>query len=96
MNTQLERESEQRFLICCSKCFGKGNTGSHGDTGNRHSTTTGVKDKERFLEEVTSKLRPEESVGGSWVKREKEGVPDRGKYMLRYEGIWHFLKNPVK
>lgn len=82
MNTQLETESEQRFLICCGKCFGKENTGSHGDTGDRHSTTTGVKDKEGFLEEVTSKLRPEESVGGSWVKRGHGGCSRQGSICL--------------
>ena len=60
MNTQLETESKQRFLICCGKCSGKGSTGSRGDTGNRHSTTTVVEDKEGFLEEVTS------SVGDHW------------------------------
>lgn len=83
MNTQLETESKQRFLICCGKCSGKGSTGSRGDTGNRHSTTTVVEDKEGFLEEVTSMLRPEESVEGGWVKKRQGELSDRGKYLLR-------------
>ena len=62
--------------------FWEGKYSSHGDTGNRLSTTTVVEDKEGFLEEVTSTLRPEESVGGGWMKKRQE-FSDRGKYLLR-------------
>lgn len=75
--------------------FWEGKYSSHGDTGNRHSTTTVVEDKEGFLEEVTSTLRPEESVGGGWVKK-RQSFQTEGSICLGKRECGIFKKHPVK
>lgn len=78
-----------KILMRCVKCFGKKSAGYHEDIGNRHLTTIGVEDREGFLEKVTS---PAETWMSRKWRADRESVPDKGKYILRDEGIQHFQR----